>query len=230
MKRATSRRRRALLPALILLSGGCFWSTGSFTDDFSHRGGRCVPDGGRLGRWTVESTGFGCVKQAGGSRDRWLEVDPLPSERPGSTHSALVTGPSFKAPFFFSVRVATVKQLRSGSPPNGWETAWVVWGYRDRKHFYYFIPKPGGWELGKRDPAFPGGQRYLENGSSPTFPLGAWADITITQDSTNLISVSAGGRPVTAFRDEQRPYAAGKIGLYGEDCLARFKNVSAAVY
>ena len=186
-----------LLP--LLFCGGCTfsWRT-SFLDDFSsYRDHSCVPDGKHIGPWSVDSTGFGCVEVAGDSGGQWLQARPRPSLS-GHTHAALVTGPRFKAPFSYSVRVNTLEQLRAGGHPNAWETAWLVWDYTDREHFYYFIPKPGGWELGKRDPGYPGGQRFLDNGSSPVFPLGSWAAITITQDATNTISVYSGGRLVLA--------------------------------
>ncbi|MBI3289159.1 MAG: hypothetical protein HYZ74_06550 [Elusimicrobia bacterium] len=42
-----------------------------------------------------------------------------------------------------------------------------------------------------------------------------------------MISVYSGDKLVTSFIDYERPYGAGKIGLYGEDCLARFDDVLA---
>jgi hypothetical protein len=215
-----------LLPPLLFCGCRSFsWRT-NFSEDFSsYRGRACVPDGGRIGPWSVDSTGFGCVEVSGDSGDRWLQARPQASA-PGSTHAFLVTGPRFKAPFSYSVRASTIEQLRIGARPNAWEAAWLVWGYADRDHFYYFIPKPGGWELGKRDPGYRGGQRFLDNGSSPAFPLGSWADITITQDAENTISVYSEGRLVTTVTDFERPYVRGRIGLYGEDCSVRFKGIS----
>src|SRR5207247_2502850 len=119
----------------------------------------------------------------------------------------------------------TVEQMRGGAKANAWESAWLVWGYADRRHFYYFIAKPGGWELGKRDPAFRGGQRYLTDGKSPTFPLGTWATIQVSQVGPR-IRVRAGGALIADFTDVQRPYEEGRIGLYGEDCSARFSDLS----
>lgn len=216
---------------LACLLGGCaaVWGKSRFTDGFSQgSGGECVPDGGRVGRWTVVSTGFGCVKTDGEGGERWLHAGTSPSGSPGETHAALLTGPVFSAPFSFTVRVNTIEQTRTGAPPNDWEAAWLVWGYADRKHFYYLVVKPKGWELGKRDPAYPGGQRYLVDGRAPAFPLGTWATIRITQDEDARIEIHADGRLVTAFTDVQRPYAKGKIALYLEDSVVRFDDVSAA--
>lgn len=216
-----------VLPFLVC---GCraFSPRKSFSDDFSsYRADSCVPDGERIGPWSVASTGFGCVEVAGDGGGQWLQARSLTSRSPGATHAVLITGPRFKAPLSYSVEVETVKQLRVGAAPNKWETAWLVWGYADRDHFYYFIPKPDGWELGKRDPGYRGGQRFLGNGTSPVFPLGSWAPVTVTQDSANTISIYSDGRLVTTFTDFENPYIAGRIGLYGEDCFARFRKVSA---
>jgi hypothetical protein len=215
-----------LLPLLFCGCRALLWKT-SFSDDFSsYRGHSCVPDGGSIGPWSVASTGFGCVEVAEDSGGHWLQARPRPSLS-GHTHSVLVTGPRLKAPLSYSVRVNTIEQLRVGAHPNAWEAAWLVWDYADRNHFYYFIPEPGGWELGKRDPGYRGGQRFLDNGSSPVFPLGSWAAITVTQDAANTISVYSEGRLVTTITDFEHPYVAGRIGLYGEDCSVRFKSISA---
>ena len=221
--------RTLFVAALAALGLGCAaWrGGGEFRDDFSsYEAGDCVPDGGRIGRWDVVSTGFGCVKAAGEGTRRWLHASTSRSESRSETHAVLITGPVMKAPFTLTARVNTVEQTRAGAA-NDWEAAWLVWGYTDRKHFYYFAAKPDGWELGKRDPAFRGGQRFLTDGKSPVFPLRTWARITITQTAEHHIIVRSGGRLVAAFTDVQRPYEAGKIGLYGEDCFARFDDVAA---
>jgi hypothetical protein len=189
---------------------------------------RCVRDHRRFGPWSVRSTGFGCVKVVSDAEGRRLSAESIPSTERGETHSILVTGPVFAPPLSYSLRVRTLKQTRTGSPPNEWETAWIVWGYSDPEHFYYFVPRPGGWELGKRDPAYKGGQRFLASGKEPSFPLGGWAEIRVAQDGDGRIEVWAGPRRVAKFVDEERPYSAGKIGFYGEDCAAEFAGVRAS--
>jgi len=47
--------------------------------------------------------------------------------------------------------------------------AWVVFRYIDDDHFYHLALKPSGWELGKTDPSYPGGQRFLTTGTLPQF-------------------------------------------------------------
>lgn len=220
--------RALLIPAILACACALAGGARNFREDFSARPTRgCVPDGGRIGPWTVESTGFGCVKTAGEAGEAWLHASAGRSASPRETHAFLITGPSLKAPFTLSARLQTVERNRAGSEPNDWETAWLVWDYADRKHFYYFVARPDGWELGKRDPAFRGGQRFLTDGKEPVFPLRTWARIKIAQNAEHRIFVYADGKLVTAFTDVQRPYEGGKIGLYGEDCFARFDDVEA---
>ena len=212
--------RRPLLAGLVLSAfAGCAhhrpWETGD-----------CVPDGGRIGAWSVESTGFGCVTELADASGRWLQASTNRAPKPSQTHAFLLTGPSAAAPFTFSARMRTDHQTRDGSPPNSWETAWLVWNFTDRKHFYYFAAKRDGWELGKRDPAYRGGQRFLSDGRSPSFPLGSWAEVTVTQTAEHRILVHVDGTLVTDFTDVQHPYEKGKIGLYGEDCSAKFADVT----
>ena len=223
--------RIAAYACLAAALGGCslLGGRGGFKDDFSaYSDGACVPDGGRIGRWTVVSTGFGCVRAAGEGEERWVHASTRRSALPSETHAALLTGPSVSEPFTLSARVMTVEQNRTDAAPNGWETAWLLWNYTDREHFYYFIAKPDGWELGKRDPAFRGGQRFLIEGKEPVFPLRTWSKITISQSGRRIL-VRADGRLVTTFTDVQRPYGSGRVGLYGEDCFARFDDVTVAL-
>lgn len=215
---------RALLAAAVLLAGCAGVGGGAFTDDFSGRTpGRCVRDGGPIGPWTVVSTGFGCVKVVEEGGQRWLHANTLSSTTAPETHAFLVTGPKAVAPFTWSARVSTVEQNRAAAP-NAWESAWLVWGYRDRQHFYYLATKPGGWELGKRDPAYRGGQRFLASGESPQFPPRTWGTVTVAQSKDDEISVWSDGKLLARFPDAERPYHAGKVGFYGEDCWARFDD------
>jgi hypothetical protein len=223
------RLPRAAAAAAALLAPLAEAGAPAFRDDFATAAAtRCLRDHARAGPWYVASTGFGCVRVVDGPHGRHLRAAPLPSALPRETHAFLVTGPVLAAPLSYSLHVRTESQLRGGSPPNEWETAWVVWGYSDPRHFYYFVPRADGWELGKRDPSYPGGQRFLASGSSPSFPLRRWVEIKVTQDAAARIEVRAAGRLVVSYVDEERPYAAGKIALYGEDCEALFDDVRAA--
>lgn len=196
-----------------------------FRDDFSaYPPGPCLKEGAALGPWTVVFTGYGCAKVEGRGRGRRLHADSSPRSRPERPMALLMTGPRLAAPLRLSARLHT--ESRVG--PEGWKGAWLVWSYADRRHFYYFIPKPNGWELGKRDPSYPGGQRFLASGRSPRVPLGRWARVEVRQEEGGRLRVSLDGRELVAVTDRERPYPAGRVGLYVEGAHAHFAEVSAA--
>lgn len=198
-----------------------------FTETFS---GLAAPhtttDGETFGSWFTQFTGFGTVGTETDGSNPWLHLSPQIADAPDKTHASLVTGPSYTGALQFQSVVTTVAQLRTGSAPNAWEVAWVVWNYTDNEHFYYFIPKTNGWELGKRDPVYPGGQRFLATGSSPLFPIGQPYMVKITQDTSNTITVWVNGSQLTTFTDTERPYTSGKIGFYTEDAHIHVDDVS----
>ena len=199
----------------------------SFTDNFSsYTQNTCFSDGTSFGPWTSVWAGFGCVQVESSGGQSWLDESPEVATSPSDGHSALVTGPSFSNPLTYSVKEITVAQLRQGSSPNPWEVAIVIWHYTDNTHFYYFIAQPNGWELVKQDPAYPGNQRFLATGSSPTFPIGQWYNIKIQETTQNTITVYVNNQMITTFTDTERPYTSGRIGLYDEESHAQFTNVA----
>jgi hypothetical protein len=153
-----------------------------------------------------------------------LNLAPAVSTRPDETHSALIVSQeSFQGSVRFEGSVCTLEQLRVGTA-NPWETAWLVWNYTDNDHFYYVALKPNGWELGKRDPDYAGGQRFLATGTDVTFEVGKWNRFEITQDG-NRIVISVDGVELVRFQDLERPYLGGKIGLYTEDARVMLDDV-----
>ena len=212
---------------LLGLSLASAQSTSPFADNFSsYTKNSCFADGSSFGPWTNVFSGYGCIQTGASGSSSWLDEAPAVSVSPSETHASLATGPSFSAPFTYNVSVKTVAQLRQGSAPNPWEVGWVLWNFSDNSHFYYFQAKPNGWELGKEDPAYPGAQRFLATGSSPTFPIGSWYNVQITQNAQNTVTVSVNGQLVTTFTDTQTPYSSGKIALYNEDSHVQFTNIS----
>ncbi|HUI97070.1 MAG TPA: hypothetical protein VLX44_15040 [Xanthobacteraceae bacterium] len=167
-------------------------------------------------------------------RTRVIVLAPKAADKADTTHAALLLSrQTFAVPFTFAGRVATVRQLRVGSPPNPWECAWLVWDYRDQQHFYYLAIKPNGWELGKRDPAYPGGQRFLASGEA-SFPIGGWHQFEIRQarneernQERDVITVRLDGVEIVSYVDGERPYVAGGLGLYGEDAEVQLDDVTA---
>jgi hypothetical protein len=157
---------------------------------------------------------------------RVLVLSPKAAESADTTHAALLmTRQRYSGRITFAGRVQTVKQIRVGSPPNPWECAWLVWHYQDEQHFYYVSVKPTGWEVGKRDPAYPGGQRFLASGIG-SFPIGAWHDFLIRQDD-NVITVSLNGIEIVSYVDAERAYLGGTLGLYAEDAEVQIDDITA---
>lgn len=208
------------------------------TDSFSsyaNRTGICFADSTTIGRWRMVYNGYGCNKFEPVNGNIVLHLAPKAAVRAAETHACLVLGQSFTGNYSYSVDVTTKDQLRKNSPPNPWEVGWVVWDYSNEgtEKFYYFAPKPNGWELGKRDWAYPGGQHFLTSGTTPTTPIGKARRAKVIQKWEPLpgaltIWVYLDGIQITRFTDRQRPYPGGKIGFYTEDAHVHFDNV--AVY
>lgn len=219
--------RLSLTLAIVLsCASRCLATNARFSEDFSaYPAASCLPEGSRLGPWTIVFTGYGCAKIESDGGDKWLHAQPAASASASETHALLVSGPSFSSPLSITGRMNTAQQLRAAGA-NPWEVGWILWGYTDNSHFYYFIAKTNGWELGKVDPAYPSAQRFLATGSSPSFPIGRWTTFKITQDAANTIAVYANGQLLATVRDIERPYVAGKIGLYNEDAHVHFDDIA----
>jgi hypothetical protein len=177
-------------------------------------------DGTVHGRWRAVFDGQGTT----GSKDGAVLLRPRAPQGQTETHASLVVSRDFYHDVRYQVRLRTTARLRRPAP-NPWEVAWVVWSYTDQQHFYYLTLKPNGWELGKRDPAYPGGQRFLGTGQ-PVFPPGRWYEVGIAQRGATL-TVQVNGRRLTVQTDGERPYASGAVGFYTEDAEAEFRSFSA---
>jgi hypothetical protein len=197
------------------------------TESFAgYAAGGCRTEGSSFGPWTVRYTGYGCVATTSDDTRSFLAMSPDAASSPEVTHAALVLGPRHSTQLVMEASVQTVTQLRAGSAPNAWEVTWLVWSFRDDDHFYYFIAKPNGWELGKRDPAYPGGQRFLATGNAPATAVGEWRRVRIEQDRAGRVTVRLDGQLVVAFTDKERPYRDGQVGFYTEDAAVRVTDVS----
>jgi hypothetical protein len=175
--------------------------------------------------WRVVYDGYGKVgveETETGQQVHYLS--PMRPERTDETHAALKTSTKTYRDLQLSLRVRTVRQLRQRSTPNPWETAWVIWHYRDDKHFYYLTLKPNGWEIGKRDPSYPGGQRFLVSDKLPIYYFNTWYDIRVVQVG-GTVAVWVNGQPLARFTDNQSPYTDGHVGLYAEDAYAQFADI-----
>lgn len=204
----------------------------SLTDDFSgYPISKSYPDGASFGIWQTRFAGYGTVSVERADAPR-LRLAPAAATSPGATHAALVVSKNRFTQKCQTVEatIKTVRQLRTGSAANPWETAWLVWDYSDDAHFTYLALKPNGWELGKRDPAYPGGQRFLATGNAPAYPIGVWNTVKIKRvnaagSASAATTVTVDGKQLTVFTDRERPYLAGKIGFYTEDAVADLDSI-----
>lgn len=223
---------RKYLAAMVAALGLVFVGTGVahaaivLDDDFSSYAiGTSYAEGATFGAWTDVFNGFGYQKIVQDGARHQLEQAPQASTQAGETHAALTVSTQSYTPTRVIAEGTTVAQLRTPTP-NPWEVGWLAWNYSDNEHFYYLSLKPNGWELGKEDPAYPGAQRFLATGSTPTFPIGTWLRYDITQtvnadgSVTMVVKAKKGNGTLTTlatFTDSERPYTSGKIGLYNED-------------
>ncbi len=193
-------------------------------DDFDDYTGAPWASGKAYGHWVVGFTGYGHVAVDEVDGDRALTMEPRAAEGPESTHAGLVVSLEEFEDLEVEAVTRTSRQVREGSEPNPWEVGWLVWDYTDNHHFYYVIAKPNGWELGKRDPAYPGGQRFLATGSSPSFPVGDDVHLRVRRVGTT-IHVWADDVHLVTFTDDERPYTGGAVALYTEDAAVLWDDV-----
>jgi hypothetical protein len=182
-----------------------------------------LPVPGPYAGWGVPWTGFGTVAISPAWSTRVLTMTPAKATMPSVTHSALVTSQASFDNVAFKVVEQTTAQLRTGSTPNPWEVAWVLWDYTNSDNFYALVLKPNGWEL---DKVTGGVQHFLATGSGRKFPIGSKYSVVINQAGGRL-SVSVNSRALVTYTDTS-PTAldGGSIGLYCEDSAVRFGDVT----
>ena len=172
--------------------------------------------------WTTVFTGYGTV---GGDQSH-ITLDPRAADAAGATHGALVVSREQFGDLRTQATITTLAQHRTDRP-NPWEVGWFLWHYTDRSAFYAVVVKPTGWEISKQDPAYPGAQRFLASGTTPTFPVGVAHTVVVTQRGATF-TVTADGRQLATVTDTERPYRRGAVGLYSEDAKAVFTNLITA--
>ncbi|EHM52523.1 immunoglobulin-like domain-containing protein, partial [Cardiobacterium valvarum] len=200
-------------------------------DDFSsYPLHKTYVDNDTFGAWKVAFAGYGNVEIIdNGGGNQALQLKPMARSGETETSSAMVLGSAQTGDeFTYSGTIATPEQLRQGATPNAWETAWLVWNHTDNDHYYYFVARANGWELGKRDPAYSGGQRFMATGSE-SWPLAEPKNFVVTKRG-NTVEISINGKVITTFTDDENPYTGGTIGLYTEDAriVADDINLTAA--
>jgi len=174
------------------------------------------------GSWYTRYAGYGSVTLVGAPPST-LELLPAPATAADTTHAGLVTTTQSFGNVLLAATITTVKQLRTPNP-NPWEVGWLLWHYRDDRHFYYLIVKPNGWELGKRVSGSTD-QHFLLACPTPVFPVGTHTVQVLQVGPT--IQIVADGLLLGTFVDRDDPYLNGSIGLYAEDAQVRFGAISA---
>ena len=190
--------------------------TDAFGTAYQVSDGMMSPDGS----WLCDYAGYGNVWSDGA-----INLSPMASTRPSETHGSMVTTRKTYNDFVMDVDVRTVKQLRTGSAPNTWETAWVVWHVVDTglpETFYYFVLKTNGAEFGKLEQ---GRQLILVTPTSPKLTIGRWNRWTISVHDNRFIVWVDGVQVIDYTDTSATPIAAGKVGLYTEDAHVQFDNV-----
>ncbi|MFJ1747144.1 family 16 glycoside hydrolase [Streptomyces sp. NPDC088116] len=207
-----------LLAVALVVSGGLVLA-GVWDEERRPEPAESWRDGSVHGPWRSVFHGYG--GNTGGADE--LTLTPRAARERSRTHACLVVSTARYERLDYRARMRTVEQLRAGDP-NPWEVAWLVWAYTDPEHFYYLALKPNGWELGKRDPEYRGGQRFLATGTPP-FPIGDWSDVRVRQRGAGM-TVEVDGRTVADFTDRERPYTEGSVGAYTEDARVEFRDIS----
>jgi hypothetical protein len=215
---------------------------GDVYDDFEGSGTYSLTDGqiSPNGKWKSLYTGFGITKvtqdQLG---NKYMNLEPMTSTSPGETHgSAVATTTSYKN-FDLTLDVKTIRQLRQNSPPNSWETAWLIWNAIDQFHAYGFTLKTQGFQLEKKDNINKddSAEIYLVTQNSPSVKLNTWQKwqimVTGTETGTPRIQVWIDGAKIVDYIDNQPGIPrnseimrqGGPIVLYTEDAAVGFDNV-----
>lgn len=180
-------------------------------------------EGQTYDQWVNQFGGYGEVKVVSALSGPALSLVTDVADSAAEAHAALVTSAASFGNMTATISTTTLAQLQTPAP-DSWDVAWVLWHYTDNTHFYYVILKPGGWELGKEDPSYPGAQRFLVTGLTPVFPIGVSYTIQISQ-AAGAIRVAVNGAPLVQFTDSQSPYLQGSIGLYCEESSVIFASV-----
>ena len=179
--------------------------------------------------WTTVHHGYGKVTCS----QETIRLSPKAATSSDETHAALATVDDVMVEAgttqTITATVRTVAQLRTGSDPNPWEVAWLLWSYTDDQHFYAVVLKPNGWEISKEDPDYPGAQRFLASGDAPAYPIGTALEVVVTvttADDAVTMTVSVDGAELATVTDEESPYPSGAVAAYTEDAAITVGPVS----
>ena len=188
------------------------------------------------GKWFNKYNGFGAsgtvtiTSLAAKDNNTLFYEEPKTSIRPNETHAALTLTTQTYEDVEMYLKVKTNNQLRENSMPNPWEVAWIVWRYQDDWHHYYFIFKPNGIELGKKQNENQAEEQiFLYTANEPKLKIDEWNTWYIKMSGNHieiwLKMVDGTIQRVVNYHDNAPITGPGNIGLYTEDAHVQFDDV-----
>jgi hypothetical protein len=189
------------------------------------------------GKWYSKYNGFGAsgtipvtpLTTIADTNNTVFYEEPKTSS-PNVTHAALTLTTETYEDVEMQLKVKTNKQLRQNSTPNPWEVAWIMWRFQDDWHHYYFIFKPNGVELGKKQNENQAEEQiFLYTANEPQLKINEWNTWRIKMSGNHIeiwLKVADGSwQSVVDYHDDTPIVGPGNIGLYTEDAHVQFDDV-----
>jgi hypothetical protein len=189
------------------------------------------------GKWLNKYNGLGAsgtvniTSSAATDTNNVFYEEPKTSTSPNETHAALTLTTQTYEDVEMQLKVKTNKQLRQNSAPNPWEVAWIMWRYQDDWHHYYFIFKPNGVELGKKQNENQAEEQiFLYTANEPKLKIDEWNTWYIKMSGNHIeiwLEMADGSsmQRVVNYYDNTPIVGPGNIGLYTEDAHVQFDDV-----
>jgi hypothetical protein len=191
------------------------------------------------GKWYSKYNGFGAsgtipvtplTTIADTNNNTVFYEEPKTSTSPNETHAALTLTTETYEDVEMQLKVKTNEQLRQNSTPNPWEVAWIMWRFQDDWHHYYFIFKPNGVELGKKQNENQAEEQiFLYTANEPQLKINEWNTWHIKMSVNHieiLLEVEDGSwQSIVDYHDDTPIVGPGNIGLYTEDAHVQFDDV-----
>jgi hypothetical protein len=190
----------------------------------------CLHNGTPIPPWWTVTWGStedgGCTRitdDPAGARAGVLEHKPQASTSSGQTFSALTAGPSLSGSFTWTIDMRTVAQLRTGSAPNNWETAWVFWYLSTPgagTSGYYYTIKEAGTEFGRLN----NGTQVILATTSNNLNPGNWHTVHVAVTGTTHAVAVDGTTDITFTDSSAQALGSGQVACYCEDSQVHFSD------
>ena len=190
------------------------------------------------GKWFNKYNGFGAsgtvivapLTATATNNNTVFFEEPKSSTNPNETHAALTLTTQTYEDVEMQLKVKTNEQLRQNSTPNPWEVAWIMWRFQDDWHHYYFIFKPNGVELGKKQNENQAEEQiFLYTANEPELKINEWNTWHIKMSGSHIeiwLKMADGSwQKVVDYHDNAPILGPGNIGLYTEDAHVQFDDV-----